>query len=214
MTDHGELTRRVLPTGTGRSATWFAVAVLAALVAACTGASSTRVLPTSLHTESDDVVYGAAGTSAVTPIGRREVMTLGIDISNRSGTTVRITEVEVAESEGATATPALVVGPPRAVDLVHGAMGFPPEREWDRAVERPFAPFTLRPGEEQGTLVLLRVEVAKRFAYVKGVWVRGMQDGQPFEDFVDTFYGYCRDGSGRPTAACKEFANGHAFLPF
>jgi hypothetical protein len=41
--------------------------------------------------------------------------------------------------------------------------------------------------------------------------VRGIQGGQPFEDFVDTFSAYCSEL--RRTLACYQFANEHAFHP-
>ncbi len=174
-------------------------------------------LPSTLEVETTDVIYGIAGTQALTPIGDRTIMTLGVVIQNRSTSEVRISEVEVAEAAGLTATPRLVIRTPRAVTQIHGAMGFPPPRNWDPTAEAAYSAFALPPGSDSarwGALVLLRVDVTEQFAYAKGLWIRGTQDGHAFEDFVDTFYGYCKDGNADATPECTDFANQHAFTPF
>jgi len=176
-------------------------------------------LPSALEVESEDLTYGIAGTNALNPIGENRVMTLGMVIQNRSSADVRIEEVEVAEAEGLAVTPTLVIRTPRAITQIHGEAGFPPKRVWEPSAEMQFAPFDLPPGADSadwGALVLMEVTVSESapFAYAKGVWVRGTQDGRSFEDFVDAFNGYCTDGNQEPTQTCYEFANQHAFAPF
>ena len=172
-------------------------------------------LPDGLVEESHDLLHGMAGTDSIIPSTSPGVddMTLGTVILNRSDEDVHIESFEIAESAGPTVTPELVIRTPRRIDLVAGEGRWPPTPQWEPEAQHPFAPFDPPAGADSarwGAMILMHVDFEARFGYVKGYWIRGTQGGEEFEDFSDTFTGFCV-GTDTSEAECYEFINQHSF---
>lgn len=148
--------------------------------------------------------YSMDGLHSSLPVGDNKELTVGTSVGNYDDVEVTVSSIQPVGEDGLRLEPWRMVGAERNNGGYHVDVAFPPVRSWPESSERPFAPFVLSVGDEDGVVALFKTILTSEFASFYGFSVVGVRDGVEFKDYVWAPTVFC--SSEEDTPECFEFS--------